>query len=243
MPLFGNSTLGRKGYVIMIFIMVTFDFAKGPIERLSIVPHDMVAQQLSAHHPLPKSDIANQKNLAGDRNMPLMFGGQAQAVDAIIKSGKRPTDAEMEAFRQETIKSILYNKTNGNTEQDGTAALVAGRTILMTLQPMAALALTALTIVGLLWMLSGRLRDIGWPPVLMYCILAPVFLPKLLGITMPPLAETITIGLFYGAVVLLALPPFPEKSRTEPEIAPVTPSLYPPRKRGQFGKLGSNGSG
>jgi hypothetical protein len=239
MPLFRNHTLGRKGYVIMIFIMVAFDFAKTPIERLSMVPHDMVAQQLSAPRPLPKSDIANQKVIVGDRNMPLMFEGQAQAVDAIVKSGKRPTDAEIEAFRQETIKSILYNKTNGNTEQDGTSALVAGRTILMTLQPMVALALTALTIVGLLWMLSGRLRDIGWPPALMYCILAPVFLPKLLGVTMPPLAETTAIGLFYGAIVLLALPPFPEKTRTEPEVAPVTLSLYAPRKGGQFGKLGS----
>lgn len=240
MPLFGNHTLGRKGYVIMILVMVAFDFAKGPIEKLSMVPHDLVAQQLTSHRPLPKADIANQKVVAGDRNMPLMFEGQAEAVDAMIRSGKRPTDAEMEAFRQETIKSILYNETNGGTKQDGTAALVAGRTLLMTLQPMVALVLTALTIIGLLWMLSGRLRDIGWPSTLMYCILAPVFLPKLLGITMPPLAETIAIGLFYGAIILLALPPFPENSRTESDAAPVTPSPYAPRKKGQFGKLGSN---
>jgi hypothetical protein len=239
MSLFGNHKLGRKGYVIMILVMMAFDFAKGPIEQLSMMPHDLVAQQLSGPHPSPASDIANQRVVVGDRGMPLIFDGQARAVDAIVKSGKRPTDAEMEAFRQETIKSILYNKTNGSTEQSGTAALVAGRTFLMTIQPMVALALTALTIVGLLWMLSGRLRDIGWPPALMYCVLAPVFLPKLLGVTMPPPAETIAMWLFYAAIVLLALPPFPQSGGIKPQFGPTPQPQHTARKKGQFGKLGT----
>lgn len=239
MSLFGNHKLGRKGYVIMILLMVAFDFAKGPIERLSMVPHDMVARELTGPHS-QFSNMSSRTINADGRRMPLMFDGQARAVDAIVKSGKRPTEAEMEAFRQETVKSILQGKTNGNDQEAGIAALVAWRSFLMAVQPLTALALTGLTMFALLWMLSGRLRDIGWTPSLMYCLLAPVFLPKLLGIAMPPLAETIVIGFFYSAIVFLALPPFPQRSEMEPEIVPIPPSHDSPRKKGQFGKLGTN---
>lgn len=55
MTIFGNSTLGRLGYAIMILLMLTFDFAKAPIERYLVRQHDLAAEELMAPRPVVAS--------------------------------------------------------------------------------------------------------------------------------------------------------------------------------------------
>ncbi|OWV93109.1 hypothetical protein ATY81_25535 [Rhizobium sp. R72] len=62
----------------------------------------------------------------------------------------------------------------------------------------AAIAMTAITVIGLLYLLSSRLRDIGWPQYLIWVLLTPVFLPKFIAIPLPALA-TQGITLFFMA--------------------------------------------
>lgn len=153
--------------------------------------------------------------------------------------------AELEAEIERRLKevsplSVLSFETNKPARPD-VRELVNKRSQLAAAYPVAVMVMTAITIIALLWMVSSRLRDIGWPQYYLWILIAPVFLPRFLEIPLAPLAAQGLNLVFHAGVVSLALIPS-EGDRPEPPIVPLAARAVAaaPRRSGQFGRLGSD---
>jgi len=235
MTIFGQSRLGRAAYAILLLMMFGFDFLKPQIERLIMAEQDKAAHQLMASHPTHGQGNAASLPIQG-KNTPLMFGGQEEALRQIAASGRKPTQSEIEMLRGMAVDGAI-GMAVGDTE---TASLMARRSSFEMLYVVAAIAMTAITVIGLLYMVSSRLRDIGWPQYLMWVLLAPVFLPKFIAIPLPALATQGIALFFYGVLFVLALVSNEGSTPTAPSQAARPSALTRPR-RGQFGRLGMDG--
>jgi len=253
MTIFGQSRLGRIAYAILLILMFGFDFAKDPIERFIISQQDEAARQLMAPRPAKAgsatavSQTANAKTVTG-RNingravnggpMPLMFNGQEEMIKQMAASGRRPTSEEMAKLRATTVVGATQMMMGGASTDKETASLVARRSTFEMLYIVAAIAMTAVTIIGLLYMVSSRLRDIGWPQYLLWAFLAPVFLPKFIAVPLPAVAIQGIAVFFYGVLLILAFIPSGGFGPPAYRVAPP-PRVVVKRKPGQFGRLGT----
>lgn len=239
MTIFGESRLGRIGYAVVLLLMFCFDFGKEPVQRFIMSLHDKAAAELSTPQPVVDRVQSSTGRQVNAPNMPLMLKGQEDAVRSMVASGRKPTAADIEKARRATQQAALQAVVGGAPDGDArTARLVGDRASYEMLYVIAAIAMTSITVVGLLWMVSSRLRDIGWPQLLLWALLAPVFLPKFVGLPLPALAvQAITI-FFYGVLLVLAFipgqgsTPIFQAKRPLPQPVPVR------RKPGQFGRLG-----
>lgn len=237
MTIFGQSRLTRITYAVLLLLMFCFDFAKDPIERLIMAEHDQAARELMAPRPASSVRTAVGGEVSG-KNMPLMFKGQEEMVKQIAASGRKPTAEDMQNIRAMAAKGAMQMTLGVGASDAETAKLVARRSFFETLYMVAAIAMTAITIVGLLYIVSSRLRDIGWPQYLLWVPLAPVFLPRFLAIPLPALAiQGITL-FFYGVLLVLAF--IPGEDSSPPTRYKLAQSPTPAKRRpGQFGRLGT----
>ena len=247
MTIFGNARLGRIGYAIMILLMLAFDFGKGPVEQYLVKAHDEIADQLLAPRPVTDEALAEPSEING-RPMPFMLKAHEDIVREVVKSGRKMSPRELEAEIKRRLAALPpitplsfmpYTPVPDEIKQ-----LHAQRTALAAAFPVAVLVMTGITIIALLFMLSARLRDIGWPQYYLWLILTPVFLPKFVNLPLPPMAVQGLGLLFYAAVGLLALIPSAEdRQPPEPVPAVARPVPRPPAgggKRAQFGRLNSH---
>ncbi len=253
MTIFGQSRLGRIAYAILLIMMFGFDFAKDPIEHFMISQQDEAARQLMAPRPAKAgsspaaSQAVNARTVTGQntngqaingRPMPLMFKGQEEMIKKMAASGRRPTSEEMAKLRATTVVGATQMMMGGGSTDKETASLVARRSTFEMLYILAAIAMTAVTIIGLLYIVSSRLRDIGWPQYLLWAFLAPVFLPKFIAIPLPAVAIQGIAAFFYGALLILAF--IPSGGFGPPAYRVATPPrVAVKRKPGQFGRLGT----
>jgi hypothetical protein len=238
MTIFGESRLGRLGYAFVVMLMLMFDFGKGPIERYIMSMHDQAATDLMKPRVVRNADQPETGKING-RTMPLMLKRQEDAIRSIVNSGAKLSRAEVdERLRAATLKSMPTFETNHPADPE-IRRLEAKRSYLAMLHPFAVIAMTAITVIGLLWMVSSRLRDIGWPQAVLWILLAPVFLPKFVHVPLPALAVEGISLFFYAGICLLAFIPS-EGSRTTPRREQVQPvRIEVKRKSGQFGRLGT----
>ncbi|ANM09970.1 MULTISPECIES: hypothetical protein [unclassified Rhizobium] len=237
MTIFGQSRLTRITYAVLLLLMFCFDFAKDPIQRLIVAEQDQAARELMAPRPASSVGTAVGGEVSG-KNMPLMFKGQEELVKQIAASGRKPTAEDMENLRAMAAKGAMQMTLGVGAGDAETAKLVARRSFFETLYMVAAIAMTAITIVGLLYIVSGRLRDIGWPQYLLWGLLAPVFLPKFLAIPLPALAIQGITFFFYGVLLVLAF--ISGEDSSPPTRYKLAQSPTPAKRRpGQFGRLGT----
>lgn len=238
MTIFGDSRLGCISYAIVLVLMVCFDFAKSPVEHFIISMHDEAARELVA----PRTTRSDARQVPAENNarsMPLMFKGQEDAVRSIVNSGRKPGPSDMEKLRAATQASIAQAIIDGPDSDPQTKRLAYDRAFFEMLFPIAAIIMTGITVIGLLWMVSSRLRDIGWPQYLLWVLLTPVFLPKFIAI---PLAAPAILGInvfFYGVLLILAFIPTEDTVPKSPTRQPPVPPVTVKRRPGQFGKLGT----
>lgn len=237
MTIFGETRLGRIGYAIVLLLMFGFDFGKDPVQRFIMSMHDQAARELMAPRVASGNDQAASGKING-LNMPLMLKGQEDAFRSTIKPGVKPTPADLEKLRAATRQAVLQATLNGADDQN-TARLASDRSFYAALYPIAAIAMTGITIVGLLWMVSSRLRDIGWPQLLLWVLLAPVFLPKFVAIPLPLLAVQGINVFFYGVLFILAFIPGQDGRPIFQSRQPAPQPALAKRKPGQFGRLGT----
>jgi len=237
MTIFGQSRLTRITYAVLLLLMLCFDFAKDPIERLIMAEHDQAARELMA----PRSTAGTGTAVGGEvsgKNMPLMFKGQEEMAKQIAASGRKPTAEDMQNQRAMAAKGAIQMTLGVGANNAETAKLVSRRSFFETLYMVAAIAMTAITVVGLLYMVSSRLRDIGWPQYLLWLLLAPVFLPRFFVIPLPVLAIQGITFFFYGVLLVLAFIPGEDPSPPgRYKLAQPTPVK---RRPGQFGRLGTH---
>ena len=247
MTIFGNIRLGRIGYAIMIVLMLAFDFGKGPVEQYLVKAHDEVAEQLLAPRPVTDETRAEPSDING-RPMPFMLKAHEDIVRDIVKSGRKMSKGELEAEIKRRLAELPpvtpLSFTPNNPVSEEIKQLHGQRTALAAAFPVAVLVMTGITIIALLFMLSARLRDIGWPQYYLWLILAPVFLPKFVNLSLPSMAVQGLGLLFYAAVGLLAfIPSAGGRQPPEPAVAvagPAPRSSVGGAKRAQFGRLSSN---
>lgn len=186
MTIFGESRLGRLGYVLFLVLMLAFDFGKGPIERHIMTMHDEAAGELMKPRVVKDVDELEAGKING-KTMPLMLKGHEDAIRSIVNSPTKLSKAEIEKRLNEAVKNTPLTFLPNQPVNPEIRQLAAMRSSLESLFPVAVFAMTGITIVCLLWMVSARLRDIGWPQFYLWILLAPVFLPKFLGLSLPVL--------------------------------------------------------
>ncbi|WP_156667114.1 hypothetical protein [Rhizobium bangladeshense] len=237
MTIFGQSRLTRITYAVLLLLMFCFDIAKDPIERLIMAEHDQASRELMAPRSTGGTGTAVGGEVSG-KNMPLMFKGQEELVKQIAASGRKPTAEDMQNLRAMAAKGATQMTLRVRASDAETAKLVSRRSFFETLYMVAGIAMTAITIVGLLYMVSSRLRDIGWPQYLLWLLLAPVFSPRFFAIPLPTLAIQGITFFFYGALLVLAFIPGEDSSPpARYKLAQPTPAK---RRPGQFGRLGTH---
>jgi Cu/Ag efflux protein CusF len=237
MTIFGDSRLGRVGYAIVLILMFAFDFAKGPIEHMIMAMHDKAANELMAPHPVKNFDPEAGK--INGKTMPLMLEGQEDAIRDIINSKTKLSRAEIEEkMRVATLKSIAKFETNHPADPEITQ-LANTRSFYATLFPIAVIVMTGITVVGLLWMVSSRLRDIGWPQFVLWILLAPVFLPKFIHLPLSEMAVHSISLFFYTGLFALAFVPGEDARNATPTGAARTADIVIKQRSGQFGRLGT----
>ena len=239
MTIFGDSRLGRFGYVIAVLLMLAFDFVKAPVEQHLMKLHDEVAQEMLAPRPLTDGASTEAGKING-REMPFMLKAHEDIVRDLVRSGRKMSKAELKAEIDKRLGQVPPLSVLGMDPNTSAAlevrTLADRRSELAMLFPIMVFAMTAATIVTLLWMVSSRLRDIGWPQSMLWILIAPVFLPKFLQIPLSPLAAQGVGLLFYAGIALLVFVPGAGDGRPPPPM-PVQPVAIR-RARGRFGRLG-----
>lgn len=238
MTIFGDSRIGRIGYAIVLILMFSFDFAKAPVEHYIMRLHDQTAEELMKPHAVQPGDISDAGTING-RQMPLMLEGQEDAIRDIVNSKTKLSRAEIEKrLEAATRKSVQKFETNSPAGPN-IGTLADDRLFYETLYPIAVIVMTGITVVGLLWMVSSRLRDIGWPQALLWVLLAPVFVPKFVHVPLPEMAVHAISLFFYTAIFALAFIPG-ESTRSAPPRLELQPQATPARRSSsQFGRLGT----
>lgn len=237
MTIFGESRLGRVAYAVVLILMFCFDFVKTPVEHYIIARQDEVTRLIAAPRPVDPSSQPMNFEINGHA-MPPMMKGQQEVLRSIVASGQKPTAEDVARFRTATEVGVAKMMLLGPDTDPETARLGNERSFYQVLFFAAIIAMTGVTIVGLLWMVSSRLRDIGAPQYWLWVLLTPVFLPKFVHLPLPDLAFQIVGVLFYGALLALALVPAKDSGpllpprRFAPEPVPIKP------RPGQFGRRG-----
>ena len=240
MTIFGNSRLGPFSYAIVILLMLAFDLVKAPVEHYLVTLHDRAAEELLAPRPATAA-TSRQTGRINGKEMPFMLKAHEDIVRDLARSGRKMSKAELEAKIKKRLDevsplSVLAFETNKPVSRE-TRDLANRRAGLAMLYPLVVLAMTAVTIISLLWSVSGRLRDIGWPQFLLWLLIAPVFLPKLVALPLPSGAAQGLGLVFYIGVGFLAF--IPSKGGRPPPMPPMEQPVVIRRKPGQFGRLGA----
>ena len=238
MTIFGESRLGRVGYIIACLLMLAFDFAKQPVERYLVAMHDEVADKLLEPRPAKFEDLQEAGRING-KEMPFMLKGHEDAIRSIVNSPTKLSKAEIEERLRNAVNNTPLTFVPNRPIDPEIKQLAATRSSLEMAFPVAVLVMTGITIIGLLWMVSSRLRDIGWPQFYLWILLAPIFVPKFLGLPMPALLLQGISLLFYAAVFGLALIPGEGSRPTAPPLRMQAAEVPGRKTSGQFGKLGT----
>lgn len=239
MTIFGTPRLGRIGYVICVIFLLAFDFVKAPVEQYIMSLHDQAASALMA--PTPAKAVSEAGKING-RQMPFMLKQHEDIARSIALSGKKMSKAELEARIRDAAKSQVLSFTPNYHADPERVRLNSARANYESYFMVAVFAMTAITIIGMLFVLSSRIRDIGWPQYTLWIMIAPIFLPKLLQLPLPSLAIQGLAALFYGMVAVLAFIPGEGSGGTAALPATALPRTRPAalkRQPGQFGRLGT----
>ena len=240
MSIFGESRLGRIGYIVIILLMLGFDFAKQPIERYIVRLQDATADELLKPRKVMNDGSADVSVING-RPMPFMMQAHEDIVRDIVKSGRKYSKKELEAVINARLKETPLSFTPNHQAPKEVVDLANRHSALMALYPAVVIAMTAITIIAMLWMVSARLRDIGWPQFWLFAIIAPVFLPRFIALPLPAEIVQVLGWIFYAGIAVLALVPaggFASGSPPPAAAATVQPVTVR-RQAGQFGRLGT----
>ncbi|UVC08057.1 hypothetical protein IHQ71_23300 [Rhizobium sp. TH2] len=239
MSIFGESRLGRIGYIVIILLMLGFDFAKQPIERYIVRLQDATAEELLKPRKVT-SDGSADVSMIKDRPMPFMMQAHEDIVRDIVKSGRKYSKKELEAVISARLKETPLSFMPNHNAPKEVVDLANRHSALSALYPMAVIAMTAITIITLLWMVSARLRDIGWPQFWLFAIIAPVFVPRLMALPLPAEIAQVLGWLFYSGIAVLAfIPAGGFASGPPPPTAATVQPVTVRRQSGQFGRLGT----
>lgn len=205
--LFKSGRCGRVLYFCLLFLLVGFDFAKGPIEHFLVAAKDGVQGEIYASDG---SGIAQ-----GERS----FVEELRVPD----QGMHNPASTVEEHASGTIARTLAMEAKSSA---------VGAVYLSMLA-----AMGFATIVAIIWMVFARVRDIGWPGAAGFGVLAPKLAISVLPGSLPALAFDILQYGFVGAVIALGLVPgrFTDRSSVVPggQSAMAEPVR---RRRNEFGQ-------
>ncbi len=250
MRLFSENELGRILYLAILLLMLGFDFVKPHIEKYAAQVGDSVSIGTFEGSKDTSTNTAKPTKLPSFGKLgsnPSFAAGTQDDRDSPIFQFASKMMAEHEKARAEgreinerLNQHLAFNALlglPGNENAVGKLATVAAGQSLM---PLAVLLLTAVTVPILLWMVTGRVRNIGWHQGAAIAILSVFFLPKALGGLLPFAVAPYTNPLFFLLLVIIGFIPsagggwFGDR---EPVYDLYVP---PPRRarRGEFGKRG-----
>lgn len=253
MTLFGHARLGRLSYAILFLLIAAFDFVKDPVERALMAAHDSAVTRMM--EPKPVVITPGKPAPVIDQDFSPLLGSQRAAMERMKALGRPLTDAEAKEFEEDIrreAQGMLFDMGDfGNADPETRdAAWLQG--FLFQIYPLVQLLMGAISIFGVLYLVSGRVRDIGWPQFAVWLVLAPLLLPRFVPLPMSQFLVPLLSG--FGLLVLVAIALVPsggfgssdEDRDDPPPPGPTRGGNRPPGSRpgkprqGQFGKLGVN---
>lgn len=251
MRLFSENELGRISYLLILILMLGFDFAKPHIEKyaarvggaVSISAFEGSHDTATITGPPKKlpsfgklgSNPSFEAAAQDDRNGPIFqFAGKMMAEHEKAR-------AEGVEINERLNRHLVFNALMGLPGNENAVGKMATVAIGQTLMPLVVLLLTTVTVPILLWMVTGRVRNIGWHQSAAYAILAVFFLPKVLGSLMPLALAPFTSPLFFLLLVVIAFIPSAGGGWFGGDPKPVYDLYVPPARRAKPGEFGRRG--
>jgi hypothetical protein len=252
MFLFANNRVRRVGFILLLLAMIAFDYAKGPIETF-MANRPLTNHEEASDKTVPKFSMLGQQKppaLFEDVGTPQLKAGRQQdhRDDNILalasaygkakaeaeRNGRRLTEADT---RQILINQLGISNPTLQTTIDANAPLL--RDILYII---VGVGMSLLTYVTIIWMTTGRVRDIGWHQSVSLVVLFCYFAPLVIGSSLPAGLAKLGNPVFLLLTLILAV--IPSKPADHGfRLAPARPASPPAptrRKPGQFGRLGMN---
>lgn len=197
-------------YFCLLIFLVGFDFAKEPIEHFLVGTKEGIQKQIYA---------ADGAKIAQ---------GQQSFVEG-LRTGDRP--AQGEASPADPIQDHAAGMVAQALAMEAKSSAVGA--IYMSIL----VAMGYATLVAIIWMVFARVRDIGWPALVGFGVLAPKLAIALFHSGLSPMAFDILRYGFIAALIILGFVPgkFAQGPRTVPVLQTV--AAEPVRRiPGQFGQ-------
>lgn len=250
MQMFSTNELGRLSYLFVLLAMLGFDLAKPHIERYAARIGDTISMSaFEGSQQAAPQDTAPKKLPSFDKlgSSPSFAPGAAVNGDGPILQFSTQMMAAHEKARAEggeltegQTRHLAFNALRGlpgnERATEKMAAVASGQSIM----PIAVLLLTAITVPVLLWMVTGRVRDIGWSQGVAYALLGLFFLPKLMGSLLPSSVIHIAALAFFSLLGVIGLIPS-AGSGWFGDRKPVYDLYVPPARRARRGEFGKRG--
>jgi len=208
--LFQSGNCGQVLYFCLLIFLIGFDFAKDPIEHFLVGAKEDVQKQIYA---------ADGAKIAQSQ----------QSFVEGLRTGDRP--AQSEASPADPVQDHAAGMVAQALAMEAKSSAVGA--IYMSIL----VAMGYATLVAIVWMVFARVRDIGWPALVGFGVLAPKLAIALFHGGLSPLAFDILRYGFMAAMIILGL--VPGKFAQGPRAVPVSRTVVAEPVRhvsGQFGQ-------
>lgn len=238
MSLFSTNEVRRTGYLLLFFALLAFDFIKPPVEKYLVHRQDQAQEIAFAPQPATPANIQKHGTAGYDavisRNSPVFRAAtimQSIQQDA-REHHKQLSDSEL---KQAFFRALTSQPENRKAVENEINVQFYNVLYLSTI-----FLMSGITIVSILWMITGRVRNIGWSQVVAIALIALYFAPAVVGPTLPPLLLKAANPTFFVLAFLLGLIPSQNAGNDRFPPLPFSAAVpLRPRKPGQFGRLGT----
>lgn len=206
--LFQSGNCGQILYFCLLLLLVGFDFAKDPMEHFLVGAKEGIQKQIYS---------ADGTRIAES---------QKSFVEGLRTQGIQRGTSQPDPVQEHASGMVTQ-----------ALAMEAKSSAIGTIYISILVAMGFATLVAMIWLVFARVRDIGWPALVGFGVLAPKLTISILPGSLPPLTFDILQYSFIAAMIVLGLVPHGFAQGPRAETARQSVVAEPTRRvAGQFGQ-------